>query len=548
MRPTNATFDTANALNYKTPVYLIHFDGETTDYVNHKVTSPTNTLKQYLVHITGMSDKVTPEEGKASIGSIKATIQDHDDAITTLLATDTYYFHRKKVTVKAGYLGFSEANMLTVMTGWVTGIKMNAGLTAYEFDITDPQRWMQRKVFRGAETSTVRISGNAINIMLRILLSTGDGTNGTYDTYPAVNGLGISESFVDIAGIEQVRDDWFPGASAHMMFTITKREKAKDWIEREILKVLNVYPVIDGQGRFTIKPFKPHIKTTVQIQSFNEDNIIGFPSFDHNLDALINEVEFHYDYTTGGSYDTQEFHFHDSVESTKRGPGKKPLTIKSRGIHSSDPLMIPSDFSMRRANRVFSRFATPPIKIGLKTHFSRWISESGDIPDITHSKLPNTTAGTRGITSKNMEIINRSINWKSGQVSFTMLDTGFAKGRYASISPSITTTCSTGNASIRIPTSNAAKIWSSGWVVNVFDAKMRPKASTAVITATSTSNGRMTFSSDVSASGTVPTSWIITFAKYDNCTTDQQRWAFISSSTNIASSDAPAQPRFLISP
>ncbi len=167
MRETNANFDTPHALDYKTPMYLLHFDGESTDFCNHKPGSPDNSLKQYLQHIAGGSQRVTPEEGRSSIGGITVTLQNHNDEITALLATDTYFFHRKKTTIKAGYLGMDEADMLTVLTGWVTGLKMTKDLLGYSFIITDPIKWMQRKIFRGAEDSSVSLSGNPINILLQ---------------------------------------------------------------------------------------------------------------------------------------------------------------------------------------------------------------------------------------------------------------------------------------------------------------------------------------------------------------------------------------------
>ena len=123
MRATNVTFDTYHALNYKHPVYLIHFDGETTDYRTGEVGAPDNTVKEYIVDIKGGAQRVTPEQGRASVGGIVFALQDHDDEITTLMATDTYHFHRRKVTVKAGYQGMDEADFLTIMVGWVTDIK-----------------------------------------------------------------------------------------------------------------------------------------------------------------------------------------------------------------------------------------------------------------------------------------------------------------------------------------------------------------------------------------------------------------------------------------
>jgi len=123
MRETNATFDTYHALDVKHPVYLVKFDGEAVDYSTGAVGTPINTIKQYIVDIKGGGQRIIPEQGRSSIGGITFGLQDQGDEITALLATDTYYFHRKKVTIKIGYQGMDEADFLTILVGWITDIK-----------------------------------------------------------------------------------------------------------------------------------------------------------------------------------------------------------------------------------------------------------------------------------------------------------------------------------------------------------------------------------------------------------------------------------------
>jgi len=439
MLSTNTNFDNKHDLDYKTPMYLIHFDGETKDYCNHKPVSPSNTLKQYLIDIRGNSQKVIPEEGKGSIGGVTVTIQDYNDEITALLATDNYFFHRRKTTIKAGYLGMAEADMLDVSVGWVTGLKLSKDGLSYIFDVTDPQKWLQRKIFRDAsDSNVVTLQGNPLNIYLAVLISTGNGTNGDYDYLDESWGLGIDDDNINVTNIETVRDDYFPGDSHYMKFQITDKIKAKDFLETEILKVLNCYPTIDGDGKINITPFKPPIVTSKTVQSFSEDNIIGTPSWDANLAATINEIELHYNYDHVDDEFDNEDDYIDTISLNNRGPGKKPLVIKTKGLHtdlgtSSISGQRAEDVLERRKNRIFGRFATPPSKIVISCFFSRWLSEAGDIVPFTHSKLPDIVTGTRGFTAKRIEIIDRTIDWKKGRVKITLLDTGFDKGDYVAI-------------------------------------------------------------------------------------------------------------------
>lgn len=553
MRDSNATFDTANALDYKSPVYLVHFDGEIIDYANRKVGQANHTVKLLLDKISGLTQKVTPEEGKATVGNITATLLDLEDEITALLATDAYYFHRKKTTIKAGYMGMAEVDMLTVLTGWVTGLKMTKDLTGWEFSITDPQKWLQRKIFRGAESATVTVKGNPINIVLALLTSTGNGTNGDYDYYSSSVGLGIDTDYINMPAIEAVRDDWYPGDSNYMSFSITKRENANAWLQREIFKVLNIYPVVDGDGRFNLKPFKPPIASRDTVQSLDEDNIIGLPSFDTNLAALINECEFHYDYD-GDDYATQEFNI-DGTSVDNRGPGRT-MTIKSRGVHTShSPASISgraTEINQRRKAKVFGRWSTPPVKINCKTFFSRWLSDPGDIVPLTHRLLPDLEAGTRGLTARRMEITNRQIDWIKGEVSFDLLDTGFDRNQYTVISPCMTVVSGVSVTQFRVSTADGVK-FEEGWVIDIFDAGMRSQATDLEITSIAsletadfedTADVEFSNTTDVefaestgyivtvgSSIGATPAAgWIVTFSGYGNCVSDQQFYGFLYAS------------------
>jgi hypothetical protein len=492
------------------------------DYCNHKPAAPTYALSQNLISISGLSQKVVPEEGRSSIGGVKATILDYNNAITALLSSDDYYFHRKKTIIMAGYAGMAEADLLTVLTGWVTDIKLSSDGLAYEFSITDPQKWMQRKIFRGAEDATVTISGNPINILLAILTSTGAGTNGDYDLYAAANALGIDDDYINITSIEEVRDKWYAGDSHYMSFTINKREKAKDWLEREIFKPLNLYPVVDGDGKVNIKPFKPPFPST-DVQSFTEDNIIGLPRWSANLEGVINEVEFHYDWdAVDEEFDSQDFYI-DSTSLNNRGPGKKPIEIKTKGLHSADPTT--ADVLERRKNKIFNRYATPPVKLSLKTFFNRWLSEAGDIVPVTHRLLPDLENGTRGYSARRMEIINRTVDWKQGLVNFELLDTGFDQGDYMLISPTMTIIDDDDNGTtvFFVSAADAAK-YQEGWVVDVFDDKMHAIATN--LTITDITDNQITVGSSLGS--TAQAGWIVTFSSYANVTAAQKSYWFIN--------------------
>lgn len=529
MQTTNTNFDAKHDLSYKTPLYLIHFDAETTDFCNHRPTSPDNTLKQYLMAIDGISRKVFPEQGKSSIGALKVKVLDYDDEITALLATDTYFFHRRKTTIKAGYAGMAESDLLTVMVGWVTDLDMSDDGLCYLFEVTDPQKWLQRNIFRGSEDTPVSFQGNPINTLLAILTSTGAGTNGDYDWFAEVDGLGISTDYINVSQIEEVRDNWFPGDSHYMYFTVAERVKAREWLAAEIFKPLNLYPFVDGQGRYGIRPFKPPLIGIDEVQSFSEDNIIGLPEWSANLDALINEIEWHYDWDSVDAEFDNVSYFVDAVSVNNRGAGKKPLVIKSKGLHCTSHgshADRATEVITRRKTSIFNRYAAPPSKISFKTFFSRWISEAGDVVPFSHSRLPDIEAGTRGLSNEYMEIVNRTIDWKKGGVVIELLATGFAQSQYAVVSPTMTVVSGASATEFTVSVADAAK-WTTGWEAKICDAGMREKASQITILTINTATGVITCDG---IGATPQAGWVVCFEDYDNATTEQKRYGYIADS------------------
>lgn len=495
----------------------------------------------YIKKISGISQKITPEEGKSTIGGAKITLVDVGGGVTQMIADDADNWHRKRVVLDLGYYGIPETSFLRVFTGWITGLQLSGDGACYEVTATDPQKWMQRKVFRRASQDTpTDIQGNPINILLAVLTSTGTGSNGDYDWYGSEEGLGISTDYIDVSGIEAVRDSYYPGQSHQMRFSITSPEKASDWLQREILKVLNIYPSMDGQGRYGLTPFRPATLTGGSYgQDLGLDNIIGTPSWDANLSAMINEIEFHYDWD-GEKFQSVRYEINaDSINA--RGPSAQPLAIKSKGLHSS---FVDVDTILdRRTAAVFQRYAIPPAVVKVECFLSRGLTEAGDYVNLTHPLLPNFDTGARGLADRRMEVVSRTPDWTRGRVSFELLDVGAqaaGAGDYVAISPVMTITAATSGTSFTVSTTDATRFTAGASpVVDVLDSKMRLVAASVTIATIDTGTGAVTCG-DMGT--TPPVGGKVVFADYDAATTVQQNYAFMGEAGGtLGASDDDAQ-------
>lgn len=115
----------------------------------------------------------------------------------------------------------------------------------------------------GAEVSEViLLKGNPMACALGVLTSTGAGTNGAYDIYPAHWGLGldaVADTHVtewetvgaSIAGL--AAGDYTSGMQYE--FKIGKKWSGKTWLESRVLKVLGAFAKVHGDGRYGVQAY-----------------------------------------------------------------------------------------------------------------------------------------------------------------------------------------------------------------------------------------------------------------------------------------------------
>ena len=127
---------------------------------------------------------------------------------------------------------------------------------SFTIDTSDITRALRREVFLTATIDTpFIIGGHPLDIALQVIISTGIwGSNGSHDTLAAENGLAIPHEYIDVEGIKALVAE-FPNDG--YCFTITGPEMAKGWLETEIFKTINAYPVVLQDGRLTVRLYTP---------------------------------------------------------------------------------------------------------------------------------------------------------------------------------------------------------------------------------------------------------------------------------------------------
>lgn len=421
-----ATWIEANARANKRPVVLVTVG---TDRASTGVIQASTGAYTICVSKVGaVGGAVQPHSGRTQIRAGSFSLSDQDGAITAWLATDR---RGATVTIALGYHDVDEADYLTIFRGIVTGYKWSAG--EWSFQCQDLRRTVKKTVFTGAsESSPVAISlENPIDIALRILTSTGAGTNGDYDDYAATNGLGIAAALVDVDGFELVRDDDFPSE----LWSFSEREPADalEWIEGEICKPLGIYLVTLASGALSCRKVKPPLLADDPI-SLDASNIVTI-SVDNDLSHLVNEVAWKWDYDPVDDEFDHESIYLDSTSLTAYGTSKV-LEIESHSTYPS----VSAAFVASRNSGVFARYSKPYPRIKVTANLSRNQIDEGTIVVLSHPNVPNLATGTRGVLPSSplvCEVMSASVDVLGGKVSLDLLVTPWSYGkRYARIAPS----------------------------------------------------------------------------------------------------------------
>ena len=291
MHPANTEYLAATGARIKSPNYFIvvkDWDGADRYFAMNPVSGATRSYMVGLKGLKSISQKITPEEGKSSIGSLEFGLLDKNDRVTALLSNA---IRKKTVELWAGYDGIDESKYIQLTTNLVDDFKLAENLTEYIFNTADIQRSIKSKVFKskvtsltaqlnagattasvadasaflivahpslgtcgyvriddeiikwtakggtsftivrgqfgttdaqhsnGAEvTEVIAFQEHPVAIALKVLLSTGAGTNGAYDTLPSHWSLGISQSLVKVSTWESQATDWLNFKSTDLTY------------------------------------------------------------------------------------------------------------------------------------------------------------------------------------------------------------------------------------------------------------------------------------------------------------------------------------------
>lgn len=248
-------------------------------------------------------------------------------------------------------------------------------------------------------------------------------------------GLGMVPTEVDVTGMQETKQRFLTSLLEYD-FYIKETEVARDFIDRDMMHPSCLYS-LPRKGRvsagFTSPPLS--IEVVPALTSANvttPDQIKGKRSISSNF---YNRIVFEYD------QDTLEDRFLKynitlDEDSRNRINNTKTMRINARGVRATGNNVAIMDTNARRFLQRYG-FAAESFDANI-FYGDGFGIEIGDVVFFGEGlNIPDSTRGDRDFQPRLCEVINKSIDIKTGVVATKLLDTNYTtSGRYGIFSPS----------------------------------------------------------------------------------------------------------------
>jgi len=269
--------------------------------------------------------------------------------------------------------------------------------------------------------------------ILYLLLTTDDGSGhafydlGSFDD--GFRGMGfeadIATADVDIEGIERLGWKFFNNGFESCMTVLIKEETdGLDFIIENFLKPGGLYMYIEN-GIIKIKTLDrlDLITNFVADDALTKDDLVNnrIESFSIDPKTILNRINFSWQIDPITNDKTRSWEFRHDNSVTQYGAIEEPFVINSPLVAFAVGIRQPQTIWRTSLNiqdqirdvivrRWFYTFQNPLGVLDFKVMPDKWLLQPTDWITITHDKIPDSDAGTRGWTNKQFFITEQSMN------------------------------------------------------------------------------------------------------------------------------------------
>lgn len=287
-----------------------------------------------------------------------------------------------------------------------------------------------------------------------------------YDTLPDSICTGLRTLDVDVSGWKTVQRNYAFQSDNTFSILVTQPESGKEFVEKELLLPAGLYG-ITRFGRISASSTKPPVAGE-GLQTLDATNVVSPESIQNqraiNTRRFFNEVQYRYDLSNDGKplsvtalIDTTSLNKFDT---------SSVLPITAKGLRTA---LGASTFIQRRGGFLLRRYSNVAYEITLQTNFKvAALIEVSDVVALVDNgglQILNWSTGVRDIGAQLFEVIQRTLDLKTGRGTLTLLSQiGYdITDRFGGISPSSVVQAGSTVSEIKIAGSFTSKYGAREW-------------------------------------------------------------------------------------
>jgi hypothetical protein len=353
------------------------------------------------INVSDIKGTLGYEPSLKAISSLQLTLGQTDQLVNYL---NDNYPKNKPVRVLLGYnaSGFTESDYVLFYSGVISEYSMKSDIISMSVKDNSASWKVQIPVDEstagnqsaGTFTNIVASADHHIDVILDIL-----------QTH-----LSVRDSKIDFGAFEAVKTA-LSGWEVTRTITGDDQQSGDDLLN-ELRFLISCYYIPQPDGKVTIKQYD---RDEAVIDSITENDIIGRPSWEANLDRLANKTFIEYNYNTGTEvYDNVyigiDLTSQSNFDETKSFLYEDLWTEgDAQGISQMDTL----------TDNIITRYADPPPIFKVKLDRKKIAWEVGDMVSVTTLQAPGTDMS--GVTAEKYQIIKKNFNPLEKRIAFEML-------------------------------------------------------------------------------------------------------------------------------
>jgi hypothetical protein len=318
-----------------------------------------------------------------------------------------------RVHLYAGYADLAEVDMLHLGLFEVMERTLDQDRVTWQIRCADVQYRVNVQIFLTASEKTSITLGPAhpAILALRVLLSTGTGTNGPYDVLPQDWGAGVDQALVDVAAFEALANQVLP--TAQFQFSLVGPADAAAFVAQQLLWPLGAVLWASPDGRLSVKRIL--VAPGSPVATLDVSAIVTWGPWTAGDRDIVNVIDVRYDWRptelpgdgqqTRHDYQTrQQFEATQSIRKYGRrlvnGIGRPHTWAGVRTTLNGQAVLD------NYATLIFSRWADPSPLLPVTLLYRHHNLSLGDFVGLEHPAIPNLSTGLRGLTGTVMQIMD----------------------------------------------------------------------------------------------------------------------------------------------